>query len=392
MKKTVLVIGAGIAGCAAAHQFSRLGGFQTTIIDSASVIGAGVRTDWYGGHPFTFGPRYFLTQNQTVFDYFNKIVPLRIWDEHEYLTYVEKDQKFYTYPIHMGDIRHMPDADKILIELDKRINQNLSEANNFEEYWSKAVGQTLYDKFIDGYNKKMWQVDSNKEIDFYSWSPKGVDLETGMRGAWNSAICAYPYAYDGYNNFFTVATAECEIILNSRLKVVDINKKKFKIKNAERQFDIVVNTISPDLLFDQDQGELRYIGRDIEKIIFPSEYVLPKNVFFLYYSGKESYTRIVEYKKLTKHKSNTSLLGIEYPSKNGRHYPVPTKKGYNLAKSYIERLPDNFYSIGRAGSFLYAIDMDDCVEQALNLYNIIKSGGSKGMVECNAINKFSPKN
>jgi len=392
MKKNVLIIGAGMAGCAAAHQFELLGDYNTTIVDSAGVIGAGVRTDWYGGHPYTFGPRYFLTQNQKVFDYFNDIVPLRIWDEHEYLTYVEKDQKFYTYPIHMGDIRHMPDAENILVELSNRLNQDLSNANNFEEYWSKAVGPSLYSKFIDGYNKKMWQVESNKEIDFFSWSPKGVDFDSGSRGAWNSAIYAYPYAYNGYNDYFDFSTKKSNVILNEKIKMLDVNNKKFLIKGEEMHFDIVVNTISPDLLFGQDDGVLNYIGRNIEKIIFPSEFILPKNIFFLYYAGSEKYTRIVEYKKLTKHKSNTTLIGIEYPSNNGRHYPVPTKKGYNLAQKYISRMPDNFYSMGRAGSFLYAIDMDDCIEQALNLRKIISNGGSKGVVDCNAISKFSPIN
>ena len=392
MNKKVLVIGGGIAGCAAAHQFELLNNFDVTIVDSANVIGAGVRTEWYGGHPYTFGPRYFLTQNQEVFNYFNDLVPLRIWDEHEYLTYVEKDQKFYTYPIHMGDIRHMPDAEQILLELSQKLNHDLSKAKNFEEYWSKAVGPSLYGKFIDGYNKKMWQVESNKEIDFYSWSPKGVDLETGKRGAWNSAICAYPYSYNGYNDYFDIATKNSEVILNEKIKMLSLENKKFLIKGEERIFDIVVNTISPDILFNQDKGKLNYIGRDIEKIIFPSEFILPENIFFLYYAGKEKYTRIVEYKKLTRHKSNTTLIGIEYPSLNGRHYPVPTKKGYKLAQEYINRMPDDFYSMGRAGSFLYAIDMDDCIEQALNLRKIIKNGGSKGLVNCNAISKFSPKN
>jgi hypothetical protein len=28
-----------------------------------------VRTNWFGGHPYTFGPRHFLTQNRAVYDY-----------------------------------------------------------------------------------------------------------------------------------------------------------------------------------------------------------------------------------------------------------------------------------------------------------------------------------
>ena len=34
---------------------------------------------------------------------------------------------------------------------------------------------------------------------------------------------------------------------------------------------------------------------------------------------------MVEYKKFTKHKSKNSLIGLEIPSMNGKHYPMPLK-------------------------------------------------------------------
>ena len=47
-------------------------------------------------------------------------------------------------------------------------------------------------------------------------------------------------------------------------------------------FDIIINTISPDILFDNIYGELPFIGRDIHKIVLPMEECFPDNVFFLY--------------------------------------------------------------------------------------------------------------
>ena len=64
----VLIIGAGPAGCAAVHKLSEINGLDITIIDKASHLGAGVRTNFYGGHPYTFGPRHFFTQNREVYD------------------------------------------------------------------------------------------------------------------------------------------------------------------------------------------------------------------------------------------------------------------------------------------------------------------------------------
>jgi UDP-galactopyranose mutase len=114
--KTALVIGGGIAGCAATHQLMKLGGWDITIVEAAPFLGAGVRTFWYGGHPYTFGPRHFLTQNRAVYDYMDAIVPLRSCADHQFITYVEPDNAFYNYPIHEDDIALMPDSAKIAAE------------------------------------------------------------------------------------------------------------------------------------------------------------------------------------------------------------------------------------------------------------------------------------
>src|SRR5262252_9618114 len=56
--KRALIIGGGAAGCSAAHQLTLMGGWDVLLVEAAPVLGAGVRTSWYGGHPYTFGPRH----------------------------------------------------------------------------------------------------------------------------------------------------------------------------------------------------------------------------------------------------------------------------------------------------------------------------------------------
>ena len=112
-KKKVLIIGGGPAGCAAANLLSELDNLDITLVEKNSFLGAGVRTFNYGGHPYTFGPRHFLTKNKDVYDYLNSIVPLRSCSEHIFLSYVEKDQNFYNFPLHYDDIKRMPESKKI---------------------------------------------------------------------------------------------------------------------------------------------------------------------------------------------------------------------------------------------------------------------------------------
>ena len=115
--KTALIIGGGMAGCTSAHLLALRGGWDVTIVEAASYLGNGVRTQWWGGHPYTFGPRHFLTQKTHVFEFLNKYLPLRRCADHQFLTYVERDQQFYTYPIHKDDIPLMPDREQIEQEM-----------------------------------------------------------------------------------------------------------------------------------------------------------------------------------------------------------------------------------------------------------------------------------
>jgi UDP-galactopyranose mutase len=371
--KKVLIIGGGAAGCAAAHQFKLMEDWDVLLVEASPVLGAGVRTSWFGGHPYTFGPRHFLTQNRKVYDYMDAICPLRSCSDHQFLTYVERDNAFYNYPIHEDDIAKMPDNEKIANE--RRTAVGVANARNLEEYWIGSAGRTLYEKFIDGYNKKMWLVDDNSLIDTFNWSPKGVAIKSGSRAAWDTALSAYPFAPDGYNRFFDVTVQGVTVLLSTKIEKYDILNRAVWINGEKKTFDLIVNTISPDILFDSCHGELKYIGRDVHKIVFPTENVFPEHVYFLYYANDEKFTRLVEYKKFTHHKSPTTLIGMEVPSLNGKHYPLPFKSEIDRASKYFEMMPEHVYSIGRAGSYRYGLDIDDCIEQAMIMAQQVKEGG-----------------
>lgn len=377
------IIGGGIAGCAAAHLISRDTNHDVVIFEASSRLGAGNRTEWWAGHPYTFGPRHFLTQFTDVFEYFNNIVPLRLHSRHEFKTFVERDDAFYNYPINMQDIARMPDAEKITDELERahqHKEKNVSSARNLKEYWLASVGETLFSKFIDDYNKKMWLVEDCSEIDTFSWSPKGAAIKDGDRAAWSEAISAYPYADDGYNGYFSIATADAEVHLSSPVKHIDFEKKAIVTESGSTAFDIVINTLSPDIIFQNCHGPLRFLGRDLLKVVLPIEHCLPDDIYFLYYANSEPFTRIVEYKKFTHHVSPNTLIGLEIPSKNGRFYPMPFKSDLELSDQYFNEMPDWMYSIGRMGSYRYDVDIDDSIKQAMLIVQDIKGATYSGPV------------
>ena len=375
--KRALVIGGGFAGCAAAHQLLLLD-WDVTIVESAPFLGAGVRTMWLGGHPYTFGPRHFLTKSEAVWNYLHEIVPLRHFGgEHEFWTYVESDSQFYSFPIHQDDIPRMPEADQITKEL--TVTGDVESSQNFEEFWIRSVGPTLYKKMVDGYTRKMWRIDDNKSLDTFTWSPKGTALKQGPRAAWDSALSGYPVDLSGYDDYFMHATIGARVIVNTTA-AFDLTNKRAQIAGHWHDFDIIVCTASPDDIFRHALGRLPYVGRDFHPFVLPIEHAFPGDVSFLYYAGPEKFTRLVEYKKFTGHKSPHTLIGMEIPSSNGRHYPMPMKKFQQLAARYHAQMPEGVFAMGRLGSYRYSLDMGACVDQAFELRDQIKSGAGRGVL------------
>lgn len=376
----VLIIGGGFAGCASAEVLSHMKNAKINIVEKSKFLGAGVRTFFYGGHPFTYGPRHFLTQRKEAYNYIKKFLKFHNCNNHQFISYVEKDNQWYNYPINTKDIERMPDKKKIKKELNKRKKIN---PKNLEEFWIQSVGKTLFDKVIDKYNKKMWLVNSCKEIDTFKWSPKGYTIKKGAKAAFDDWISVYPSEKDGYNKYFdrVAKIKNCKVNFGRYCKKVNFRKKEVTLDNGKKiKFDILINTISPDEIFNFKYGRLKFIGRDLHKIVFPKEEIFPKDVFFQYYPNDESFTRLVEYKKFTKHKSKTTLIGMEIPSKNGRYYPVPFRSEQIKAKKYLKLFPKNSFSIGRAGTYRYEVDIDDCIWQALEIKKIISQDKWNGPV------------
>jgi len=71
-----LILGGGFAGTTVAHLLKRAG-WDCTILEKDTVLGGGCRTYFYGGHPFTYGPRLYYGYSDKVFQWVNGIVPIR---------------------------------------------------------------------------------------------------------------------------------------------------------------------------------------------------------------------------------------------------------------------------------------------------------------------------
>ncbi|MBV8534578.1 MAG: NAD(P)-binding protein [Alphaproteobacteria bacterium] len=364
MTKT-LIIGGGFAGCIAAQMLSKKG-HDVTLVERAPFLGGTCRTEWWGGHPYTLGPRHFLTKREDVWAYLDTYCPMNRFPGHEFLTYIERDQQFYHFPIHRDEVDEMPDREQIKKEL--AAAKGPDGARNLEEYWIFSVGPTLYDKYVNQYSKKMWGIESNTEITEFSFSPKGVALKTGKdKAAWTEAMSGFPKAPNGYDDYFPISTKDCTVKLKTTIEDFDMPGYRVKIAGEWHKYDVIVTTVSPEITMKNAFGALRWAGRDFFKLVLPIEHLFPEHVYFLYYASQEPFTRVVEYKKFYNNKSPHTLIGIEIPSTKNKLYPFPMKKDQDIHRKYVEAMPKNVFSVGRNATYRY-LDVGLIIEHCMDLF------------------------
>lgn len=346
-----LVLGGGFAGTTIANLLTAEG-WAVDLIEKERQLGGGCRTFFYGGHPFTYGPRVYYGYSEAVYSYLDSVVPLRRFP-FELQTYVEDEGRFFSYPIHEDDIPKMSRAEKIREEL--KLADNTVEPNDFEEYWINRVGETLYNMFVNQYSKKMWMIDSNKIFDIFKWSAKDKPIETGAKTAYKGSYIGYPVPFDGYNSYFDEMVQDVNVHLSAEIASIDVENSALTLSDGKKMSaDLIVSTIPIDELLSYKYGELPYAGRDFEVFILPVKQAFPGDVRFCHYAGSERHTRITEFKKITYYDSEDSLFVLEKPSKNNKLYPYLTKKNMQLVEQYMADLPEKVLSIGRLGTYKYS--------------------------------------
>ena len=116
----------------------------------------------------------------------------------------------------------------------------------------------MYEKFVNNYSKKMWSIDSNKELSAnFGWINKGTPIRDGDERLFGDQLTGYPYNIDGYNSFFTEILKDKKFIIQ---QVVHIDRDKLELtyeKNGNTgkfDADIIINTGHTDEVFNFEHG------------------------------------------------------------------------------------------------------------------------------------------
>jgi len=162
----VLVLGAGLAGLAAAYELTQLG-HEVQILEAGDEVG-GMASSWKVG-PFWLdhGPHRFHSRDarlvEHVFEVLDRGVVIRRRQSRIHLR-----GRYFDYPLKFGNVvRHLPTGllaraafDYAAVRAKELVRP--TDDSNFEHWVKKRFGNTLYELFFGTYTEKTWGIPCNR--------------------------------------------------------------------------------------------------------------------------------------------------------------------------------------------------------------------------------------
>lgn len=418
MNNKVLVLGGGVAGSAMAYYLTEKG-YDVTVVEKNSRVGGLARTCYYAGHPYEFGPHIWFWPGGEEDPINNTIARLTNNElfhiDRRLFTYVEADRKKYRYPVHYQDIDEMPEREAIHRELNKHRDsaQKLIEAQlpdlghcTFADYFTAAIGQTLYQKFMANYTWKMWNIPGDELQTSMVWAdrfhhaytktgekkeekPGEKPASRGLGGydpikfedhTLGKGIRFQVYPKGGWNEVWNAMVANSTVVRDRVVGIRDEHKQPhILMASGEQYYFSEYHTVFCSIDIDDLWGEnaLPYTGRMMIPLLIPGlEGAFPGGAESLHYSSCEFQTRVTEMKVITRHESQDTLILIEVPVLPGaaqcfpkntidyalennlfteKAYPQQSEQAFATYHAYVERgkkIPNLRY-VGRHAEFKY---------------------------------------
>ena len=184
----VVVLGAGPAGLATAHELSRFG-VRTTVLERNPFVGGLSRTVKANGFRFDLGGHRWFTKNEALNEWFRRLMANEyIWVDR--VSRVYYDGRYFQYPIEILDIaRNTGAVDLIKSGLGYMAAVGRSwlskdPPEDIEEAYVAQFGRHLYQMFFEQYTEKVWGLPCKElSADWVSQRSRGISITSLLKNA-----------------------------------------------------------------------------------------------------------------------------------------------------------------------------------------------------------------
>jgi UDP-galactopyranose mutase len=359
----IIIVGAGISGATLAERYANKGK-KVLVLEKRDHIGGncydyfnedGIQVSKYGAH-------LFHTNYEDVWAYVNRFSQ---WYFYEHKVLAKVDGMLVPIPVNIKTVNMLFNLEiKTEVEMQEWLRKNVVACENPQNGRDAAlasVGPVLYEKMFKNYTKKQWDK-FPEELD--ASVLKRIPVRTNFDDRYFSDKYQF-LPLGGYTQMF-------EKILNHPNITVKLNTDFFSVRDALKNYEKLFYTGPIDQFFDfkfnvKDHLEYRSINFVHETL--NQEYFQENSV--INYPNEEGFTRIVEYKYITKQKHPKTTIVKEFTTDKGDpYYPVPNPKNQSIFNEYKKEADklQNIYFVGRLANYKY-FNMDQAFKNALDLFD-----------------------
>lgn len=374
-----LIVGAGFAGAVVARKAAEKGK-KVLIVEKRPQIGGNMYECFRenGVRIHLYGPHIFHTNNEEVFNFLKQFSDFYPY-EHKVIGKI--DGKLVPIPFNFTSLEMLFEkekADKIKEKLKKYYPQeekiSILDLIKHEDPLIKEFGEFVFEKVFVHYTAKQWGIPV-EEVDKSVINRVPVVLGYDDR-YFKDKIQYMPK--QGFTKLFEnmLNHENIDIILNKNITnmiELDFENKKVKIEGQEFKNPIIF-TGAVDELLDYKYGKLPYRSLDLVFENYDKTYYQTNSV--VNYPNEEKFTRITEFKYLTKQKidGKTTILKeypLKYDANNKKcdpYYPITNDENLKMYSDYKNEIEQfkNIYLVGRLAEYKY-YNMDAVIEKALEV-------------------------
>lgn len=380
-----VVVGSGFAGTVVARELAEQGGLNVLILEKKDHI-AGNMYDEYddaGILVHRYGPHIFHTNDAAAFNYLRKFVGWISYQHHVladwYGTYMPVPFNKNSMEIAFGEQRAAHLIEKLVDVYGDERKVTINELREQNDPELSEIADFVYKNVFLYYTQKQWG-QTPEEIDPSITARVPVFISRDDRYFQDEYQGMPVYGYTDlfekildHDNITIALNTDASSVFGLEFEDGSEDAKLSCIKLHDQVFEGPIIYTGPlDELFLARFGRLPYRSLDFVYETYDEEYKLPCGT--VNYTVTEDYTRITEFKHLTRQKSPKTTIMKEYsrpyddPATQIPYYAIINEENnahYERYKRLTESLP-NFYLIGRLAEYRY-YNMDKIVSNALAL-------------------------
>lgn len=352
---TLLVVGAGFAGSAAARTLADAGR-KVLLIDRRQHLGGNAHDayDAAGVLIHSYGPHIFHTNNEAVVRFLSRFTE---WRPYEHRVRCMVNNKLYPFPINRDTLNTLYGLsldEAGAAEYFSRVREPRDPVRTSEDVVLNSVGRDLYEKFFLNYTRKQWGMEPSQ-------LKAGVAARIPVRTNTDDRYFTDTFQImpkEGYTRLF-------ERMLDHPNITVELGMEYTQAQELLTPLHTIY-TGPIDTYFNACYGALPY-----RSLSFAHEH-LPKTRRFqevgtINYPNDHAFTRITEFKHLTDQDHSGTSIVREYPQAAGApYYPIPSDDSEALYQQYqlLAQEKQQVTFVGRLAQYRY-YNMDQVVEAAL---------------------------